>query len=186
MEKANISIDKAYKLVNPGAVLLVSVGDGESDNLFSVTWNMPVRKTPGMVALLSGKRHYSWPYIARTGELGLNVPDASLADAVFGCGTTTGHDGVEKWDRFGLTRLPAEQIKAPLVDDAVANLECRVSQVVDLGASALLVAQIVAARASTRHCPGGDWDFDSGLELLHHCTGNRFVASGRAIRAGRS
>jgi len=34
----------AYRLLNPGAVALISVGDGKADNLFSVTWNMPLRR----------------------------------------------------------------------------------------------------------------------------------------------
>ena len=74
----------AYRLLNPGAVALISVGDGKVDNLFSVTWNMPMRRDPGMVAILSGKRNFSYPIIERTGEFGMNIPDAGIVDAVLG------------------------------------------------------------------------------------------------------
>ena len=68
----------AYRLLNPGAVVLITVGDGKKDNLFAVTWNMPVRKSPPMIAILSGKRHHSFRFVARTGEYGVNVLGNSI------------------------------------------------------------------------------------------------------------
>lgn len=186
MEHAEIPLPVAYRLLNPGCVLLVSAGDGQRDNLFALTWNTPVRKDPPMVAIVSGKRHFSYPLIASTGELGLNVPERALADAVLGCGSTSGRDVDDKFARFGLSRQPGKHIKAPLVGEAVAQLECRVSQVVDLGASALLVAQVVRAVAATEHFRDGQWRFDRGLELLHHLSGKRFGVSDRDVTATMS
>ena len=45
MEKVKVEANGvAYRLLNPGCIVLISVGDGKRDNLFPVTWNMPVRK----------------------------------------------------------------------------------------------------------------------------------------------
>jgi len=181
MDKAEVALADVYRLVNPGSVSLVSVGDGERDNLFAVTWNMPVRKEPPLVVILSGKRHHSYPFMASTGELGLNIPDLSLVDAVLGCGKTSGRDVPDKFARFGLTRQPAERIKPPLVAEAVANLECRIQQVVDLGASSLLVAQVLRAVAATDHFADGAWTFERGLELIHHLGGAEFCVSDRRV-----
>ena len=176
-----IDLAGAYRVLNPGSVVLVSVGDESGDNLLAITWNMPVRKDPPMAALLVGKRHHSYPFIARTGELGVNVLDASRVAAVYGCGTVSGAEEADKWARAGLTRRPGERIGAPLVEEAVAALECRVCQVVDLGATALLVANVLAGFADPEHCPGGEWRFDRGLGLLHHLGGARFTASDRLV-----
>ncbi|MCP4715402.1 MAG: flavin reductase family protein [Deltaproteobacteria bacterium] len=173
----------AYRLLNPGAVALISVGDGSADNLFSVTWNMPMRRDPGMVAILSGKRHYSYPFIQKTGEFGMNIPHAGIVDAVLGCGRTTGSTVKDKFERFGLTRRKAAKIKAPLVDEAVGSLECRVCQIVDMGASSLLIAQIVAAWADPQHYRDDDWTYDNGLRLVHHLGGDRFAVSTEEISA---
>lgn len=183
MEKTTIELKQAYRLLNPGCVVLVSVGDGAEDNLFPVTWNMPVRKDPPMIALTSGKGHFSYPFIERTGEFGLNVPDTSIADQVLGCGSVSGHRVKNKFGRFGLGRQASKVIKAPLVEQAVATLECRVCQVVDLGASALLVAQVVAASAAPSVFANGAWKLDDGLELIHHLGGNKFAVSDHAIKA---
>lgn len=182
MDKAPIRpLTHAYRLLNPGPVVLISVGDGERDNLFALTWNLPVRKDPPMVGILSGKRHFSYDFIARTGEFGISVPDRSLAHAVYGCGTTSGRSEPDKFARFQLSRLPAKRIKPPLVAEAVAGLECRVAQVVDLGASALLIAQVLEANAAPEHFRDGHWNFDSGLELLHHLSGKQFCTSTQRI-----
>lgn len=185
MDKTIVELADAYRLINPGVVVLISVGDGQSDNVMPVSWNMPLRKDPPMLAALVGRGHHSWPILQRTGELGINVPDASLIDAVLGCGRVSGRDGGDKLARFGLTRQPARRIRAPLVAEAVASLECRVCQVVDLGASALVIAQVLEACADPRYFHDGQWDLDHGLELLHHLSGDRFCVSSEA-RAGKA
>ncbi len=178
MNKSPVDLDVAYRLLNPGPVVLVSVAAGDRDNLFAVTWNMPVKKSPPTVALLSGRRHFSFPFIERTGEFAINVPDVSIADAVYGCGTTSGRAVEDKFERFQLTRQPAMVIGAPLVAEAVANLECRVQDIHDVHGSALIVAEVVSAQASNDHVVEGQWSFEGGLRLLHHLSGRRFCVSG--------
>jgi flavin reductase (DIM6/NTAB) family NADH-FMN oxidoreductase RutF len=184
MHKEVVDAKMAYRLLNPGCVVLVSGGDGERDGLFALTWNMPVRKSPGTVALLSGKRHYTYGFIERTRELGISVPDVSIVDAVFGCGSTSGHQRVDKWERFGISRQQPEVIKAPLVEQAIATLECRVEQIVDMGPSALIIAEILTARAAPQHfSPRGAWRFDRGLQLIHHMGGTAFGVTERVVHA---
>lgn len=175
-----------YRLLNPGSVVLVSVGDGEEDNLFPVTWNMPVRKDPPMAAVLVGKSHYSYKLIERTGELCINIMSADRLDALYGCGTVTGARVKDKWSVFGLRRQKAAKIDPPLVAEAVACLECRIVQVVDMGQSALLISQIVAAAADRHHFRQGGFRFENGLKLLHHLGGADFAVTSEVLTARSS
>jgi len=182
MDKVRIDpLSDVYRVLNPGSVVMISVGDGERDNLFAVTWNMPVRKDPPRMALLSGKRHHSYPFIERTGQFGVNVPDAGLVDAVLGSGSVSGRNVVDKFGLLGLTRQAPERIQAPLVAEAVASLECEVEQIVDLETSGLIIARIVAASADPTHFRDGHWTFDNGLSLLHHLSGRKFCTSDRVV-----
>jgi flavin reductase (DIM6/NTAB) family NADH-FMN oxidoreductase RutF len=181
MNKVMVSPETATKLINHGPVVIVSVGDTSKDNLFAVAWNMPIRKVPPMVAIESGKAHYSYDFIVKTGEFGINVPSARIAEKVFRAGTISGAATDDKWRDVGLTRQAPSAIKPPLVAEAVANLECRVCQVVDLGASSLLIAQVVAAAADETVFDGNTWRFDTGLELLHHIGGNKFSVATKLI-----
>jgi flavin reductase (DIM6/NTAB) family NADH-FMN oxidoreductase RutF len=173
----------AYRLLNPGVVVLVTVGDGARDNVFTASWNMPVASDPPTVAVCIGKDNFSYAFVERTGELGLSIPDESLVDAVYGCGSVSGADVPDKFARFGLRRERAREIAAPLVGDAVAALECRVEQTVDRGEAAIVVARVVAAYARPEHFRDGLWRFDRGLRLIHHLGSDSFGVSERAVRA---
>ena len=170
-----------HALLNPGSVVLISAGDGNGEGVFAVTWNMPIRKEPAMVAIECGQNHYTYQFIRKTGEFGVNIPEAKMVNQVLGCGRVSGKTGVDKFEKFGLTRQRAEKIKAPLVGEAFANIECRVTQVVDMGASALLLAQVISAHVDERHFVDGQLIFENGLELLHHLGGTRFCVSDKVL-----
>ena len=179
-------LSAAYRLLNPGVVVLVTVGDEQRDNVFPVSWNMPVARNPGMMALCVDKEHFSYSFIERTGEFGLSIPDESLIDAVYGCGSVSGANVLDKFVRFGLKRERSRVIMAPLVGDAVAGLECRVEKTVDLGEAAIVIGRVVAACARPEHFQEGSWSFDRGLRLIHHLGSDCFCVSERATRAQRA
>jgi hypothetical protein len=56
-----------------------------------------------------------------------------------------------------------------------------VSQIIDLGASSLIIANILAGTVAEEHYKDGGWCYDNGLELLHHLGGNSFAASDHEI-----
>lgn len=171
------SLSEATRLISHGPCVLVSVGDKERDNLFAVAWNTPIRKSPPMVAIESGKSHFSYPFIERTGEFAVNVPTADIAHKVLAAGRVSGRDVADKFSHVGLNRERAAYIQAPLVAETVASLECKVSQVVELGASALVIAQVLRAVVDVESFENGAWRFDKGLRLLHHLGGNSFSVS---------
>jgi len=183
MDKINIETSlQAYRLVNPGVVFLVSTGNGEKNNIYAAAWNMPIKKEPGMLAVLCDKSHYSYSLICENWELGINIPDASLVDAVYGCGATSGRS-LDKFEAFHLTRWKAQMIAPPLIKEAVAHLECRVGRVVDLGDTVLLICHILAATVDPRHFKNNAWNFENGLRLLHHVGSNSFSVSSNIINA---
>ena len=174
-------INEPHRLITPGSVAIISVGNGDKDNLFSVAWNMPLRKEPPMVAILCGKRHYSYQFINETGEFGMNIPDATIAKQVINAGKISGFDVDDKFDHLGLNRQKSEKILAPLVREAIARMECRVSRIDDMGSSVLVIAQILRAEAREDYWKDGLWNFGSGLQLIHHMGGNKFAVSEKSI-----
>jgi flavin reductase (DIM6/NTAB) family NADH-FMN oxidoreductase RutF len=173
----------AYRLLNPGVVVLVTVGDDQRDNVFTASWNMPVASAPPTVAVCIGKDNFSYSLVERTGEFGISIPDEPLLDAVYGCGSVSGAEVPDKFARFGLRRERAREIAAPLVGDAVAALECKVERTLDLGEQAIVVGRVLAAYARPEHFHDGMWRFDRGLRLIHHLGSDAFCVSARAARA---
>ena len=72
------------------------------------------------------------------------VPAVELAPKVVAVGNCSGRD-VRKFDKLGLTALPAERVAPPLVAECFANLECRVANTRLVNRYNLFVLEVVKA-----------------------------------------
>ena len=89
-------------------------------------WKMNCSGSPQMMAISVAPGHLTHELIAKSGEFVLAWPGADLAEATMLCGTKSGRD-VDKFAETGLTALAAAHVRAPLVAECIANLECRVA-----------------------------------------------------------
>ena len=136
-----LPLSRAFTLIEPGPVVLVTTHDGTRPNIMTITWTM-VRGFDASFALTTGPWNHSWDALVETGECVLSIPTADMLDTVVGIGTCSGAD-TDKFDRFGLTPLPARHVQAPLIGECLGNIECRVEEVVDR--LSLVLLQGVAA-----------------------------------------
>lgn len=86
---------------------------------------MVMNFTP-QIALTTGPWNYSFQALVHTKECVLAIPTIDLAEKVIGIGTCSGAE-VDKFKEFELTPLPATDIKAPLIAECLACIECRVT-----------------------------------------------------------
>lgn len=124
MPLTDLPIEKAFMLIEPGPVILVTTHDKGRDNIMTITWHMVMDFTP-RIALTTGPWNYSFQALMNTKECVLAVPTVDLAEKVVGIGDCSGAD-TDKFKKFGLTPLPAVEVKAPLVSECLACIECRV------------------------------------------------------------
>ncbi len=115
-------VERVHRLIEPGPTILVSTSDGTTSNLMTNGFNMPVRHD-GLLALVLGPWDASFSTLVDTGECVVGIPGVELMEQVVDIGNCSGAD-VDKWGRFGLTPLPAQQVRAPLVAECLANIEC--------------------------------------------------------------
>ena len=57
------------------------------------------------------------------------MPTVDMLDRVVGIGTCSGAD-TDKFAEFGLMPLPGKVVKAPLIKECLANIECKVVEVI--------------------------------------------------------
>lgn len=122
MEK--LPMEKAFMLIEPGPVLLVTTCENGRSNIMTITWHMVTDFTP-RIALTTGPWNYSFQALKNTGECVLNVPAVDLAETAVRIGDCSGVR-VDKFRAFGLTPLPGAVVRAPLIAECLACLECRV------------------------------------------------------------
>lgn len=120
-----LPVEKAFMLLEPGPVILVTTHDEGRDNIMTLSWHMVVDFTP-RIALTTGPWNYSFHALMRTKECVLAIPTVDLAEKVVGIGDCSGAE-IDKFERFRLTPLPATEVKAPLISECLACMECRVT-----------------------------------------------------------
>ena len=119
-----LELSKAFTLIEPGPVVMVSTAYKGKANLMTISWTMVMDFTPRL-ALVTGPWNYSYTALTKTKECVLAIPTIDLLDKVIGVGTTSGKD-IDKFAEFGLTAVRASEVSAPLIEECYANIECRV------------------------------------------------------------
>ena len=163
-----LKLSKAFTLIEPGPVVLVTTWDGRKNNVMTISWTMVVDFTPRF-ALTTGAWNHSFRALAKTRECVLAIPGADLLDVAVGIGTCSGAD-VDKFARFHLTPVPAKIVRAPLIQECLANIECKVVEIVrrhDIIVLKAVAAHLATGRKETR--------------TLHAVGDGTFVADGRQL-----
>jgi len=124
-----IPIGRAFTLIEPGPVVLVTTNDGEKNNIMTISWTMVMDFTP-LFAMTTGPWNYSYAALQKTGECVIALPPAERIDTVVGIGTCSGSN-TDKFKKFSLTPIKAEHVGAPLIKECLANIECKVVDIVE-------------------------------------------------------
>lgn len=124
-----LELSKAFTLIEPGPVVLVTTHDGHKPNIMTISWTMVMDFTP-VFAITTGAWNHSFTALSKQRECMIAIPTVDLLDTVVGIGTCSGRD-TDKFSRFGLTSVPGKSVKAPLIRECLANIECRVTDIID-------------------------------------------------------
>ncbi len=125
MAKISFPWSKVYGLVEPGPVVMVSTAREGQSNVMTMSWYTMMEFEPPTVGCVISNRNYTFNILKATNECVINIPTLELAEKVVECGNSSGRK-IDKFRAFGLTRTAASSVKAPLIDECYANLECRV------------------------------------------------------------
>jgi flavin reductase (DIM6/NTAB) family NADH-FMN oxidoreductase RutF len=123
-----LQLSKAFTLIEPGPVTLVTTHDGNKANIMTISWTMVIDFTPRF-AITTGAWNHSFAALQKTQECVIAIPTVDLLDKVVGIGTCSGA-ATDKFARLGLTPLPAQFIRPPLIRECLANIECKVVDIV--------------------------------------------------------
>ena len=123
-----MEISKAFTLMESGPVVLVTTNDGNRNNIMTISWTMVMDFTP-IFAMTTGPWNYSFAALQKTKECVISIPTVDMLDKVIGVGTCSGAD-TDKFQKFMLTPVKGKHVKAPLIKECLANIECKVVDIV--------------------------------------------------------
>ncbi len=89
---------------------------------------MVVDFTP-IFAITTGPWNYSFAALQKSKECVISIPTVDIIDKIVGVGTCSGAD-TDKFEKFELTPVKGKHVQAPLIKECLANIECRVIDIV--------------------------------------------------------
>jgi flavin reductase (DIM6/NTAB) family NADH-FMN oxidoreductase RutF/ribosomal protein S18 acetylase RimI-like enzyme len=163
-----VSASNFTYLLHPYNTSLVTCCDSAGKpNIITIAWLIPVSVTPPLVGLCMRKTRFSYNLITTTGEFVINLAPIEIAREALYCGRRSGSQ-VDKFLATGLTPLPAQKVRPPIIKECIAYLECRVKQDIEFGDHNLLIAEVLAAYAHPDILTEDDlYDLTRGRPLLH-------------------
>jgi flavin reductase (DIM6/NTAB) family NADH-FMN oxidoreductase RutF len=172
-----IPLSNVYQLIEPGPVVMLTTahkgrGSAARANVMTMSWHMMVEFEPPLIACVVSSAGHSFAALKESRECVIAIPARPLAPKVVKVGNTSGRD-IDKFETFGLTPLPATKVRAPLIAECFANLECRVSDARLVKSYNLFILEVLAAwRDPAQKNP----------KTIHHHGYGSFAVDGPMIR----
>ncbi len=172
MPKRSLPLSKVCRLLEPGPVVMLTTVSADRTNIMTMSWHTMIDFDPPLVGCVLSERNHSFWLLQATGECVINIPTAELARQAVGCGNASGRRA-DKFEACGLTPAAASRVRAPLIAECYANLECKVVDTAMVARYDLFILEVVKA-----------W-IDPAVKrpkTIHHLGGTDFMVAGRALR----
>ena len=169
--KIDLPVSLVRRYLEPGPIVLVSSASGGTRNIMTMGWHTVMEFTPSLIGCVIASGNHSFDLIRKSRECVINLPTTVLTDAVVGIGNTSGAE-IDKFRHFGLTAAPARRVKAPLIAECHANVECRLHDGAMIDRYNFFIFEVVKAHVARmpRH-----------PETLHHTGDGVSMVSGKII-----
>ena len=167
----NRQVWKPGNMLYPLPAVMVSAADLEGNaNILTIAWTGTVCSDPAMLYISVRPERYSYHMIRETGEFVVNLTTEELKSATDWCGVKSGRD-LDKWKEMKLTCGPAAKLShAPVILESPVNIECRVTEVKELGSHHMFLAEVLAVQVDERYMKeNGKFELNStGLLAYSH------------------
>ena len=128
--------------VPPAMVTCGNDADGTA-NIITVAWTGIINTVPPKTYVSIRPSRHSYALIRESGEFAINLTSTDLVRSADFCGIYTGAK-VDKFAKCGLHKEEASEVSCPIIEESPLSLECRVTDVIELGSHHMFLADIVA------------------------------------------
>jgi flavin reductase (DIM6/NTAB) family NADH-FMN oxidoreductase RutF len=168
--KKDFPVSDVRRFLEPGPIVLISSAWKGKSNIMTLGWQTVMEFTPSRVGCCIFAEHTS-SLVKGSGECVINIPTYDLVKQVIGIGNTSGAD-IDKFEKFGLTAVEADEVDAPLIKECYANFEAKLVDTSLISKYRLFIFEIVKAHVATR---------PKYPETVHYRGDGVFMISGRNV-----
>ncbi len=168
----SLPLSEVYRLLEPGPVVLVATADKNKNNVMTMSWHTMMEFEPPLIGCVISGRNHTFDTLLKTKECVIGIPTAKMIDKVVKIGNCSGRD-TDKFKKIGLTPLPASRVKAPLVKECYANIECKISDANLVGKYNFFILKAVKAWIDPKA---------KNPKIIHHGGKGNFTISDKAVK----
>jgi flavin reductase (DIM6/NTAB) family NADH-FMN oxidoreductase RutF len=169
--KKDFPVWNVRRFLEPGPIVLVSSAWKSETNIMTMGWHSVMEFTPSLVGCVIAEGNHSHDMVRRSRQCVINVPTDDLAKKVVGIGNCSGAE-VDKFEKFKLTAVPAERVKAPMIKECYANFECRLADARLVRRYNFFIFEVVKAHVATS---------PKVPRTIHYRGNGEFMVSGREV-----
>lgn len=172
MKKRSLPLSRVYGLLEPGPVVMITTSRNGRHNIMTHSWHTMLEFEPPLVACVISNRNLTFDTLKATRECVINIPTVELAKQAVACGNVSGRR-IDKFKAFGLTPVAASKVKAPLIHECYANLECKVIDSSMANKYLLFILEVIKAWIDPS---------EKDPRTIHHRGYGAFMVAGSTIR----
>jgi flavin reductase (DIM6/NTAB) family NADH-FMN oxidoreductase RutF len=177
-EYIKISNDKAYKLLNTGALLLISSVSIEGKfDISPIAWQCPVdydRVTK--LLFVCDKNHKTFKNISETEQFAVSIPHIDQLKLLKDLGSCSGHD-IDKIQQFKIQVIETEKINCCVPVNCIAYLECKTSKIIDESNVAIIFGNVIHAKVDKEAFNRRLLSETESGKTIHHLGGKIFITT---------
>jgi flavin reductase (DIM6/NTAB) family NADH-FMN oxidoreductase RutF len=178
----SIELEKAYKLLNTGTLILVSTFDkSQKHNLAPIAWNCPLEYDPvTQLLFVCDLEHKTLKNILETQKFTVCVPHSSQYKLVADMGSCSGHD-TDKISKYQVPVFRSEQFGHSVPENVIAYLECALVKFIEQGSVAIIIGEVIYAAVDEKAFKERLLSEIEEGKTLHHLGGKLFIEPGKLI-----
>jgi flavin reductase (DIM6/NTAB) family NADH-FMN oxidoreductase RutF len=171
----------AARLLEPGPVVLVTTHYRAQPNVMTAAWVIPLSLEPPRIGLAVHPSRLTHELLTKGEFFALNIVTIEYLPALHLCGLLSGRD-TDKFTRAQLHPTDALETDVPVLEEAIAQIECGLAARLSLGDHDLFVGEVLAVAADSELF-GDRWLHLEEAPLAHHVGGEWYAALARVYRA---
>ncbi|MCR6669572.1 MAG: flavin reductase family protein [archaeon YNP-WB-040] len=149
MELEKIDLDKFYLILHPRPAYVIGSGKfGEKVNFMAASWVTPMGEEPPLVCVAIGKGSLTNELIHEYRQFSVNILPIDRVNELYTVGTVSGRE----MDKTKILKaVEGDELTVPIVEDAIAVLECELWDKIESNDVTLFIGQVVNAKANPKY-----------------------------------
>jgi len=170
-EWKKIELSKVHRLFYPQVPVVVTVEfDGRIAGMPAI-WCTPLSFNPPLVGVAVAPEHQTFKMLVDAKTFVINWLEFKYAKEVAQLGEISARGHPNKLAYVGLGTMKGSNTSQPLIEQASANVECRLTQKCDFGTHKLVIGEVLSASAADSF--DEYWDFARYNPILYAGTSDQ-------------